>query len=104
MLETQGLRYSSASNPDRPMPLHPHPGALEVILYGIEGEGTLAMGDEEKPFKKGDLVFCRGDVPVGPKNTGQGRLMVLVILVLKQLIAKGEFLVKETIPHPVATD
>jgi quercetin dioxygenase-like cupin family protein len=75
--------------PGQTMPLHPHPGALEVILYGVEGEGALAIGGEEKPFKKGDLVFCKGDVPIGPKNTGQNRLMVLVILVLKQLVSKG---------------
>jgi hypothetical protein len=52
-------------------------------------EGTLAIGEEEKPFKKGDLVFCKGDVPIGPKNTGQERFTVLVILVLKQLVSKG---------------
>ena len=49
----------------------------------------MAIGDEEKPFKKGNLVFCKGEVPVGPKNTGQGRLMILVILVLKQLVSQG---------------
>jgi hypothetical protein len=49
----------------------------------------LMIGDEEKPFKKGDLMFCKGEVPIGPKNTGQGRFMVLVILVLKQLVSKG---------------
>jgi quercetin dioxygenase-like cupin family protein len=70
------------------MPLHPHPGAVEVILCGVEGEGTLAMGDEEKPFKKGDLIFCKGEVPIGPKNTGQDRFVVLVILVLKKLVSQ----------------
>jgi len=60
-----------------------------VILYGVEGEGTLAIGEEEKPFKKGDLIFCKGEVPIGPKNTGRGRFMILVILVLKQLVSKG---------------
>jgi quercetin dioxygenase-like cupin family protein len=73
--------------PGQVMPLHPHPGALEVILYGVEGEGTLEIGEEEKAFKKGDLVFCKGDVPIGPKNTGQGRLVILVILVLRQLLS-----------------
>jgi len=34
------------------MSLPPHPGAVEVILYGVEGEGVLVIGDEEKPFKK----------------------------------------------------
>ncbi len=74
--------------PGQVMPLHPHPGALEVILYGVEGEGTLAIGEEEKPFKKGDLIFCKGEVPVGPKNTSQERFVVLVILVLKKLVTK----------------
>jgi len=74
--------------PGQAMPLHPHPGALEVILYGVEGEGTLAIGQEEKSFKKGDLVFCKGEVPVGPRNTGQERFMVLVILILKKLVSK----------------
>ena len=27
--------------PGQIMPLHPHPGALEVILYGVEGEGDF---------------------------------------------------------------
>ena len=75
--------------PGQTMPLHPHPGAVEVILYGVEGEGTLAIGDEEKPFKKGDLIFCKGEVPVGPKNTGKGRFMVMVVLVLKKLLSQG---------------
>jgi len=75
--------------PGQTIPLHPHPGAVEVILYGVEGEGTLAIGDEEKPFKKGDLIFCKVETPIGPKNTGQGRFVVLVLLVLKKLVSQG---------------
>ena len=74
--------------PGQAMPLHPHSGALEVILYGVEGNGVLVIGDDEKPFKKGDLAFCKGEVPIGPKNIGQGKFMVLVIHVLKQLVSK----------------
>ena len=70
------------------MPLHAHPGDLEVILYEIEGEGTLAIGDEEKPFRKGDLMFCKGEVPIGPKNTGKNRFVVLVLLTLKKLMGQ----------------
>jgi quercetin dioxygenase-like cupin family protein len=73
--------------PGQAMPLHPHPGALEVILSCLEGEGMLAVGEEEKPFKRGDLIFCKGEVPIGPKNTGTHRLLVLVILVLKKLVS-----------------
>ena len=73
--------------PGQAMPVHPHPGALEVIVCGTEGEGTLVVEEEEKPFKKGDLFFCRGDVPIGPKNTGKERFAVLVILVLKKLVS-----------------
>ena len=36
--------------------------------YRVEGKGTLAIGEEEKPFKKGDLVFCNGEIPIGPKK------------------------------------
>ena len=72
--------------PGQVMPVHPHPGALEVIVYAIEGEGTLAIGEEEKPFKKGDLIFCKGEVPIGPKNTGKDRFIILVILILKKLV------------------
>lgn len=72
--------------PGQSMPVHPHPGALEVILYGIEGEGALVMGEEEKPLKKGDLIFCKGEVPIGPKNPGRDRFIVLVVLVLKKLV------------------
>ncbi len=72
--------------PGQAMPVHPHPGALEVILYGVEGEGALTIGDEEKPFKKGDLIFCKGEIPIGAKNTGKDRFIVLVLLVLKKLV------------------
>jgi hypothetical protein len=51
-------------------------------------EGTLAIGEEGKLFKKGALVFCKGEVPVGCENTGQERFMVLVLLVLKKLVSK----------------
>lgn len=74
--------------PGQAMPLHPHPGAIEVILYGIEGEGILAIGKEEKPFRRGDLAFCKGEVPIGPKNTGKGRFVVLVLLTLKKLMGQ----------------
>lgn len=72
------------------MPVHPHPGAIEVILYGIEGEGTVVIGEEEKLLKKWDLIFCKGEIPIGPKNTGKDRLLILVILVLKKLIGSYE--------------
>lgn len=72
--------------PGQTMPVHPHPGAIEVILYAIEGEGAVTIGDEEKTFKKGDLFFCKGETPIGPKNTGSERMLVLVVLVLKKLI------------------
>ncbi|NWF92157.1 MAG: cupin domain-containing protein [Syntrophaceae bacterium] len=76
--------------PGQTMPLHPHPGALEVILCGLEGEGTLAIGEEEKPFKKGDLIFCKGETPIGPRSSGQERLIILVILILKKLVSKED--------------
>jgi len=48
------------------------------------------MGDEGKPFQKGDPIFCKGEVPIGPKNTGQDRFVILVILVLKKLISQTD--------------
>ena len=52
-----------SGKPGQTLPLQPHPGVLEVILYGVEGEGVLAIGDGEKPFQEGDLLFCKGEVP-----------------------------------------
>lgn len=72
--------------PGQAMPVHPHPGAIEVILYGVQGEGVVVIGEEEKPLRKGDLLFCKGEIPIGPKNTGLDRFLVLVMLVLKKLI------------------
>ncbi len=78
--------------PGQVMPAHPHPGALEVILCCLEGEGTLVIGEEEKTFKKGDLVFCKGEDLIGPKNTGKERFLILVILILKKLVKRdGDF-------------
>lgn len=72
--------------PGQSMPVHPHPGAIEVILYGVEGEGSVVIGEEEKPLRKGDLLFCKGAIPIGPKNPNSDRFLVLVILVLKKLM------------------
>ncbi len=66
------------------MPVHPHPGAVEMVIYGLKGRGKLVMGDEEREFNEGSIAFCKGEVPISPRNPGDGQFAVLVTMVLKR--------------------
>ncbi|UCD71945.1 MAG: cupin domain-containing protein [Syntrophobacterales bacterium] len=66
------------------MPVHQHPGAVEMVIYGLMGQGKLLMGDEEREFNEGSIAFCKGDVPISPRNPGDGKFAVLVTMVLKR--------------------
>jgi quercetin dioxygenase-like cupin family protein len=66
------------------MPVHQHPGAVEMVIYGLKGRGKLLMGDEEREFNEGSIAFCKGEVPISPRNPGDGQFAVLVTMILKR--------------------
>jgi quercetin dioxygenase-like cupin family protein len=66
------------------MPVHQHPGAEEMVIYAVKGNGKLLMGDEERAFNEGSIAFCTGDVPISPRNPGNGQFVVMVTMVLKR--------------------
>ena len=66
------------------MPVHQHPGAVEMVIYGLKGQGKLLIGDEEREFNEGSIAFCRGEDPISPRNPGAGQFAVLVTMVLKR--------------------
>jgi quercetin dioxygenase-like cupin family protein len=66
------------------MPVHQHPGAVERVIFGLKGRGRLLMGDEEREFNEGSIAFCKGEVPISPRNPGDGQFAVLVTMVLKR--------------------
>src|SRR4051812_24159997 len=56
--------------------LHYHEKTDE-IYYVIEGEGTMALDDEEVELRKGVVVY----VPRGVKHKAVGRLTVLTVCI-----------------------
>ncbi len=71
-------------NGKQEMPVHEHPGAIEMVIYAVKGKGKLLMGDEEREFNEGSIAFCKGDVPISPRNPGDGQFVVMVTMVLKR--------------------
>jgi quercetin dioxygenase-like cupin family protein len=49
-------------------PLHSHNWEYEVFI--LEGEGVVAGGKEEKPFKTGDAIFIPANETHQLRNTG----------------------------------
>jgi mannose-6-phosphate isomerase-like protein (cupin superfamily) len=50
------------------------------VYQVIEGEGQFLLDGRELPMAAGDLLVAPPGVPHGVRNTGDGRLLVLVIL------------------------
>ena len=66
------------------MPVHQHPGAVEMVIYAVKGQGKLLVGEEEREFGEGSIAFCKGDDPISPRNPGNGQFVVMVTMVLKK--------------------
>ncbi len=55
-----------------------------MVIYAVKGHGKLLMGEEEREFSEGAVAFCKGDVPISPRNPGNGQFVVMVTMVLKK--------------------
>ncbi len=58
--------------------LHFHPVSNEVV-FCMQGQGDIVVGEERKPIKAGDTVLVPVAVPHGYINTSQDRMVIVVL-------------------------
>lgn len=66
-------------SPGQDLPPHTH-GESELMIYAVEGEGTLSTDDGPVPFPAGSLVVLRGDEELRMSNAGDTGLTMLAFL------------------------
>ena len=69
----------NAFEPGQSHGLHAHTG-MDKVYQVIEGEGVFLLENRELPARAGQMLVAPDGVPHGVRNTGSGRLLVLVIL------------------------
>ena len=69
----------NAFEPGQSHALHAHAG-MDKLYHVVEGEGVFLLEDRDLPMKAGDLLVAPDGVPHGVRNTGTGRLLVLLVL------------------------
>jgi len=69
----------NAFEPGQTHALHAHHG-MDKLYQVLEGEGVLLLDGREMAMTVGELAVAPDGVPHGIRNTGAGRLLVLVIL------------------------
>jgi len=60
-------------SPGQALPPHTH-GSPDLMIFAVEGEGTLDTDDGTVPFGAGSLAFYRGDEELRVANRGQPAL------------------------------
>ncbi len=58
--------------------LSPHQSSSEVIFYGVEGKGTISVGDDTVGVESGTVVVCPPLLPHGIK--AEERTTVLAVI------------------------
>ncbi|MGI8492087.1 MAG: cupin domain-containing protein [Acidimicrobiales bacterium] len=66
-------------SPGQVLPPHTH-GALDLMLFVVEGEGTLNADRGNVTFRAGSLAFYRGDEELRVANSGHTGLTLLAFL------------------------
>ncbi|MEQ1574178.1 MAG: cupin domain-containing protein [Vicinamibacterales bacterium] len=69
----------NAFEPGQSHALHAHAG-MDKVYQVVEGEGVFLLEGRELPATAGQMLVAPDGVPHGVRNTGNGRLLVLVIL------------------------
>jgi quercetin dioxygenase-like cupin family protein len=59
--------------------LHSHAG-MDKVYHVLDGAGVFLLDGRELPMTAGDLLVAPEGIPHGVRNTGDGRLLVMVIL------------------------
>ncbi|GIX07403.1 MAG: hypothetical protein KatS3mg115_1806 [Candidatus Poribacteria bacterium] len=76
------MHVSVISPGKRAHPPHQHPE--EEIMYVLEGEGTMTLGQERIPVEANTAIFIPSNVFHGIENTGTTMLRYMVILEQKR--------------------
>lgn len=66
-------------SPGQALPPHTH-GASDLMIYAVEGDGTLATDAGPVPFFAGSLAFYRGDEELRVANAGETGFTLLAFL------------------------
>lgn len=66
-------------SPGQVLPAHTH-GESDLMLFAVEGEGTLDTDDGPVAFRAGTLVHYRGDEELRVSNRGSAGLTLLAFL------------------------
>ncbi len=66
-------------SPAQVLPPHTH-GISDLMIYAVEGEGTLDTDNGSVAFRAGSLAFYRGDEELRLANNGSTGLTVLAFL------------------------
>lgn len=66
-------------SPGQALPAHTH-GSSDLMIYAVEGAGTLGTDDGAVTFRAGSLAFYRGDEELRLANSGGTGLTVLAFL------------------------
>ena len=69
----------NAFEPGQSHALHAHEG-MDKVYQVVDGSGHFLLEGRELPMAAGDLLVAPSGVPHGVRNSGQGRLLVLVFL------------------------
>jgi len=67
-------------------PYHHHSWEHEVFC--LEGSGILVLENEEKPFKRGDVIFIDPNMPHQFRNAGDSLMRFLCIIPLEKPVKK----------------
>ena len=59
-------------------PFHSHEWEHEVFV--LDGKGHVIIGDEEKEFREGDVIFIPGNVRHQFKNTGDQPIRFICLI------------------------
>jgi quercetin dioxygenase-like cupin family protein len=66
-------------SPGQALPPHRH-GVSDLMIYAVEGEGTLACDAGSVPFVAGSIAFYRGDEELRVANAGEVGLTLIAFL------------------------
>lgn len=64
--------------PGQTQPVHAHSGQ-DKLYYVVEGEGIVDVGGAESQVGPTDLILAPAGIPHGIRNSGAGRLVVMVV-------------------------
>ncbi len=74
-----GLVFTLNFLPGQTLAPHTHVTS-ELLVTVLDGQGEVQVDDKPSPISQGTIVWCQGHERFGVRNTGPGRLSLLVVL------------------------